>query len=112
MKTAFALSAVLLAYVAAQAEEAAQVVEEVTQAQVDPVSGKVWDRHALEWVPLHEFSRRTQQRGTIHIEQVPFVPPAINNGLDVLAKRQDAVRRHWEHVLYLQEITNTPLRFR
>lgn len=115
MKTAImacvALSAAYLA-VADELPQVQEIAEEVQAAQVDPMTGKVWDANAREWVELREYTLRIKQRGTVHIEQVPFVPASITNGLDVLAQREEAVRRHWDRVLYLQEITNTPLRFR
>lgn len=112
--TVAAIVAVSAAYLAVADEMPGiqPLAEEVNAAVVDPVSGKVWDRQSREWVPFHEFAARTKQRGTVYIEQVPFVPPVITNGLDVLAKREDAARRHWDHVLYLQDVTNSPLRFR
>ena len=107
---ALALATVSAAYLAT-ADEIPGVKEEaqnVVEAVVDPMTGKVWDRQANEWVEFAEFAARSKQRGTVYIEQVPFVPPAITNGLDVLAQREEAVRRHWEHVLYLQDMRNQP----
>jgi hypothetical protein len=114
MKPAFYFgSAVLAAAVAVHAEEVAQVLQEVESAQVDPVSSNVWDSRALEWVSLDEYRARVLQRSSPpEFLQVPKVQPVITNGLQILTDRQEAIRRHWERVNYLQDTyLNPSLRF-
>ena len=113
MKTTIAaVVAVSAAYMAVADELPGipEVAQEVNAAQVDPISGKVWDSNRAEWVPFTEYAQRIRQRGTVYIEQVPFVAPSITNGLAVLEDRERAVRAHWDRVLYLQGYINTPLR--
>lgn len=80
------------------------VHKEVEQAQVDPMTGNVWDRRAGEWVTLVEYRTRIRAGLTDRtVEQVPAAPHAIDDGFRVLAERQEAVRRHWDHVLWLRD---------
>lgn len=78
---------------------------EKTIPETDPVSGNVWDRKAREWVPLAEFLRRVRIGQTYRIaEQVPLNVNETQSGLQVLADRQEAVRRHWQHVFEMREM--------
>lgn len=71
--------------------------------ETDPVTGKLWDRRAGEWVTFEEFTRRVRAGKADRVfEQAPGVEPVIRGGFHILAERQEAVRRHWEHVLYLE----------
>lgn len=78
--------------------------QETQQPETDPVSGKVWDRKAAEWVPFPEFMRRVRAGETYRIaEQTPMTPGTHSSGFQVLAQRQEAVIRHREYIQWLRQ---------
>lgn len=71
--------------------------------ETDPWSGMIWDRKAGEWVTFPEFLYRVRTGKTYRIaEDVPMTDGSTRDGLSVLIERQEAVRRHWDHILWLR----------
>lgn len=114
MKSVVAAVAVVSGAYLATAEELPPVdlPQEAQPVIVDPLSGKVWDEKTREWIPFRDQLQRIRERKTTVVEQVPFSPPLVLDGYDVLSRRMDAQRGHWDRTLYLMELVNTPLRFR
>ena len=88
--------------VAPEAPEA--IAEEVKEAPIDPMTGKVWDAKTATWLPLRDYMASIDRRATVgQVTQIPFGPPVVLDGLEVLTRRHEAVQRHWQHVFWLKD---------
>lgn len=97
---ALALVAAVLVVPVYAEQQAEETLQAETQAlpEVQPVQPElIWDAQAGQWVELKTAGKRSEYL------QVPLAQPLAPSGLNVLDRRFQAVREHWEYVLWLRD---------